>query len=186
MEAAAAEFVEHGYDRAVVSDVARRAGLTAGAVYARWPHKSDMMVAALDHIFEQILPDQRLEDMGLSEMPVREIMTGWGASLLSFDAVQDVVVQVFGSARNNEAVRERLQRFLNEQADQLSSLVERGKDEGICDPELSTVAVTRLCQAVGLGTHLLLRAGLDDRHVPSEQDWIALLEMLTGTVDSPA
>lgn len=64
LEAAAAEFVEHGYDRAVVSDIARRAGVTTGAVYARWPHKSDVMVAALDRIFDEILPEQRIKDLG--------------------------------------------------------------------------------------------------------------------------
>ena len=39
LEAAAAEFVERGYDKAVISDIARRAGVTPGAIYPRWPHK---------------------------------------------------------------------------------------------------------------------------------------------------
>ena len=177
------EFVEHGYDKAVVSSIARRAGVTTGAIYARWPHKSDVMVAALDHIFEQLLPDHRVKDLGIAELPAADIAAIWGANLLRSDATQDVLVQVFGSARNNEAVQARLQRFLNDQADQLTQLVERGKDEGFCDPELSTVAVTLLCQAIGIGPHLLLSAEREDRHIPPEHEWTALLLKLIGTAN---
>ena len=79
------------------------------------------------------------------------------------------------------AVQARLQRFLTDQADQLSQIVERGKDEGFCDPELRAVALTLLCQAIGIGTHLLMSAGRDDRHVPPEHEWTALLVTLVGT-----
>lgn len=40
LDAAAQAFVEHGYERAAVSDIARRAGVTTGAVYPRWPRKT--------------------------------------------------------------------------------------------------------------------------------------------------
>ena len=180
VEAAAAEFVEHGYDKAVVSDIARRAGVTTGAVYARWPHKSDVMVAALDRIFEEILPEKRIKEFGLDALPVSVLLVAWGVNLLSSDATQDVLVHVFGSARNNVAVKERLQRFLGEQADELDRLVERGKAEGLWDPELSTTALTLVIQAIGIGTHLLLSAERDDRHLPSEHDWAELLARLIG------
>ena len=183
LEAAAAEFVEHGLDRTLVTEIAHRAGVTTGSVYARWPHKSDVVVAALDHVFERVLPDRRLADMGIAELPVADIVMRWGVSLLSSDAMPDVLVQVFGSARNNEAVRGRLQQFLSEQAEQLGRLVEWGRDEGLYDPELSTVAITWMYQAVGVGTHLLLSAGLDERHTPPQHEWTALLARLVGTTN---
>lgn len=186
LDAAALEFVEHGYDKAVVSDIARRAGLTTGAVYARWPHKSDVMVAALDRIFDDILPEKRVKDLGLDQFPVSDVLRLWGTSLLSSDATQDVLVQVFGSARNNVAVRERLQQFLNDQADHLNRLIERGKDEALCAPEFSTTAMVLILQAVGIGTHLLLSAGRDDRHIPSEDEWAVLLSTLIHSLSRPA
>lgn len=186
LDAAALEFVEHGYDKAVVSDIARRAGVTTGAVYARWPHKSDVMVAALDRIFDDILPEKRVKDLGLDQFPVSDVLRLWGTSLLSSDATQDVLVQVFGSARNNVAVRERLQQFLNDQADHLNRLIERGKDEALCAPEFSTTAMVLILQAVGIGTHLLLSAGRDDRHIPSEDEWAVLLSTLIHSLSRPA
>ena len=182
LEAAAAEFVEYGYDKAVVSRVARRAGVTVGAVYSRWPTKSEVMVAALDYIFERLLPERRMNELGLVGMTTPEIMELWGMSLLSSNAVQDVLIQVFSGARNNPAIQARLQKFLNDQADHVSRLIEKGKHEGFHDPDLSTVAVTLLCQAIGIGTHLLISAGLDDRHIPSQQEWASLLTKVVGMV----
>nr|MDE0500607.1 TetR/AcrR family transcriptional regulator [bacterium] len=184
LEAAAAEFVERGYDKAVISNIARRAGVTPGAVYPRWPNKSDLMAAALDHLFEQLLPEQRIKDMGIAELPANVLALAWAAQLLRPEETKDVLVQVFGSARNNAVIQERLQGFINDQAHQLSMMIERGKDEGFCDPELDTTAITLLCQAIGIGTHLLLAAGLEDRHIPSEQDWLTLFVKLLGVVAS--
>ena len=186
LDSAASEFVEYGYDRAVVSRIARRAGVTTGAIYARWANKSDIMVAALDHLFNQILPDQRIKDFGLADRPPSEIFALWGASLLRRDSAQDVLVQSFGSARNSAEVRERLQVFLNQQADQVSNLVERGKEEGRCDPGVDTVAATLLLQAIGVGTHLLLATGREDRHIPADDEWAALLVRLIDSVERPA
>ena len=185
LEAAATEFVEYGYEAAVISRVARRAGVTVGAVYSRWPTKSEVMVAALDYIFERLLPAERMRELDVAELPTPAVLELWSAHLLSSDAVQDVLIQVFGSARNHPAVRERLQRFLNDQSDQLTYLIEKGKAEGPYNAELSTVAVTLLCQAIGIGTHLLISAGLDDRHIPAEEEWTELLRQVIALVYPP-
>lgn len=175
VEAAAAEFIERGYDGAVISDIARRAGVTPGAIYPRWPHKSDLMAAAVEHLLEQLLPERRLENMGLAELTAPEILESWAASLLTSDSVRDVLNQVFGSARSNAAIQQRLQRFLDEQADQMRALVERAADEGSLDAEHDVASVTLMIQATGIGLHLVLSAGLADRHIPSGQDWVAWL-----------
>ena len=187
LEAAAAEFVERGYDGAVISDIARRAGVSSGAIYPRWPHKNDLMLAAIEHLLEQLRPAQRLEDLGLSELTLPELFEVWGASLLTSDSVRDVLVQVFGSARSNTAIQQLLQHFLDKQADEFHRLVEQAKDEEYCDTEHETAALALLIQSIGIGTHLLLSGGLSDRHVPSEQGWVALLApVITGMAPSPS
>ena len=180
LEAAAAEFVEHGYDGAVIGDIARRAGVTPGAVYARWSDKSAVMVAALDLIFEQLLPDRRLGEMGIGELAVSDIFVCWGTSVLDPDPARDVLVHVFGSARNNAAVQECLERFLNQRAEQLSRLVQRAEHQRRRDQSVPTTAALMLFQAVGIGAHLLRTGGLDDRYIPPEPDWTALFRKLTS------
>ena len=185
LDAAAQVFVEHGYDKAVVSDIARRAGATTGAIYARWPNKNEMMVAALNHLFERISPEQRMKDLGVSGMSGTDVLTAWSVNVLESDETQDVLVQVFGSARNNPAVQQRLQEFLNVQADQLSDLVDRSKDEGLCDREMSTPAMVLLIQAAGTGIHLLKSAGRAERHMPSVEEWVELLTRLLSAAVPP-
>lgn len=80
------------------------------------------------------------------------------------------------------AAEEFLEHGLEEEADQLSRMIEIGKDQGLCDPDLSTPAMSLLCQAVGIGTDLLLTAGPADRHIPSEHDWSELVTRLVAAV----
>ena len=185
LEAAAEEFVRRGYDAARVSDIARRAGVTSGAVYARWRNKSEVVVAALDYTFKRILPDQKLEDDGDGEVPAPRTVAALGARLLLFDKRRDVMAQVFGSARNNAEIQECLKQFLNEEAAQLSRLIDKCKDEGSGDPDLSTAAISLVCQGAALGIQLLLSVGLDDSHVPSRDEWNALLNRLASAVTVP-
>lgn len=178
LEFAVQEFVERGFEAARVHNIARRAGLTVGAAYGRWPHKSDLMVAALDYALEQILPDPTLKNLDGAAMQPSAMMALLGANLPSLDNNRDILVQVFGDARNNEAIRMRLQQFLNEERQHLSRLVELGKDAGYCDPGYSTAAITLLCQSIGIGVHMLISAGMEDRHIPSEDQWNTLLSTL--------
>ena len=70
--------------------------------------------------------------------------------------------------------------FLNEEAHQLGCIIEAGKDAGLVNPEIDTTAFALLCQAVGIGTHLVLSAGLDESHVPAAEKWDDLLAAAIG------
>lgn len=175
LDVAVQVFAENGYDAARVNDIARRAGVTTGAVYARWHHKSDLMVAALEHRFDQMLPEHILKRSGEDTMRAPEMIAMLGATMLVNDDVRDVMVHAFGAARNNEAIRDCLQRYLREEADQVHALIELMKDSGFCDPDVSTAALSLLCHSVGIGSHLLITAGLDDKHIPSPEEWSALV-----------
>lgn len=178
LEAAAAEFVERGHDSARVSDVARRAGVTVGSIYARWPTKTEMMVAALDHMLEQILPEQRIKGLGLEGLPVPDLLQLWAADLLEPSASREIFTQIFGSARNNPEVELRLQEHLNRSFGQLVGLVERAKDEGHADPQLSTTAIALLLQSIGIGIHMVNSGGLNEDCAPSTEDWVAYMKRL--------
>src|SRR3954451_14631928 len=48
IDAAARVFAEKGYDRAGVQEIARRAGLTTGAIYGRFQGKAELLQAAIE------------------------------------------------------------------------------------------------------------------------------------------
>ncbi len=99
------------------------------------------MVAALDCIFQQSLPASRIKQSGADGMKPPDMIETLGASLLEVDESRDVLVQVFGSARNNAKIRECLLTFLNQDAQQMTDIIEEGKQAGYVDPELSTAAM---------------------------------------------
>ncbi len=186
LEAASREFIERGFEAARVSDIARRVGVTAGAVYGRWPHKTDVLVAALEYTLEKTLPEQELPNLGGADAGSIDQLALLGTNLLAFNPYKDVVTQVFGSARNNEAIRECLLEHLDEDADQLSRIVDQMKEDGFIDAGYSTTAIAFLCQALGIGAHLLITARLPKRRIPAEDDWNTLLAAFIGSVGPDA
>ena len=183
LEAAAEEFIERGFEAARVNEIARRVGVTAGAVYGRWPHKTDVLVAALEYTLEKTLPEQELGNLGGTDAGSLDKLALLGTNLLAFNPHKDVVTQVFGSARNNEAIRECLLDHLDEGGDQLSRIVDQMKEDGFVDPDYSTAAIAFLYQALGIGAHLLITAKLPKRRIPSEDEWTTLLAALIGAVE---
>ncbi len=85
LDAAAEVFVEHSYDKAVVADIARRAGMTTGAVLSRWANKTQLMAATVDHLFQKILPDERVKQLGIEELPLVELLSAWYVNILIGD-----------------------------------------------------------------------------------------------------
>ncbi len=49
LHAAAEVFAEKGYERAGVAEIARRAGVTTGAIYSRYGGKAELLLEAVDH-----------------------------------------------------------------------------------------------------------------------------------------
>ena len=181
LDSAAAALARYGCEGSRVSEIARRAGLTTGAIYARWPAKADLLVAAVDHALPQILPQHRLKDLNTANTP-HDLLAMFGATLTAPEQARDVMIQAVGDAHNSDAIAASLARFLNEEAEQLNCLIEAGKDTGLFDPAIDTNAITLLCQAVAIGTHLVLSAGLEERNVPAADKWDALLATLVGTI----
>ena len=182
LDAAVSSFARHGFAGARVSEIARRAGLTTGAIYARWPSKADLLAAAVDHALCAILPVRRLKDLDAAPMRSHDMIAMFSSGVAGADQARGVVIQAAGSAVASDAIAAALAGFLNEEAQQLACLIEAGKDAGIVDSELDTTALALLCQAVGIGTHLVLSAGLDKSHVPAADNWDALVVKLIGCI----
>ena len=180
LDAAVSSFARHGFAGARVSEIARRAGLTTGAIYARWPSKADLLAAAVDHALCPILPARRLKDLDAAPIRPHDMIAMFNSGIAGADQARDVTIQAAGSAAASDAIAAALAGFLNEEARQLGCIIEAGKDAGIVDPDLDTTALALLCQAVGIGTHLVRSAGLDKSHVPSADKWDALVAKLIG------
>ncbi|MFG2791207.1 TetR family transcriptional regulator [Streptomyces sp. NPDC048419] len=70
LDAAAAEFVRHGYPRANLQDVAARTGLTKGALYGHFASKEHLARALAEHLDE--VAAEILARHADADLPVRE------------------------------------------------------------------------------------------------------------------
>lgn len=175
LDAAVDAFAEHGFEAATVSAIARRAGLTTGAIYARWPGKRDLIVDAVRYIIPQC--------MGLSpvnaEASARETLARVGADLLSTGNIvaRAVMLEAFVSARRDDSFRAAVAHSMTEEAAKLGAVVSRGQSEGSVDPDLSADAIVALYQALSLGMHLVNSSQPEGSRVTAEE-WEALISRL--------
>jgi len=183
LEAAVAAFAEHGFEAARVAQIARRAGLTTGAIYSRWPGKRDLIVAAVRYIVPKCM---RLPPAS-NEAPACEALAEVGTDLISTGDVvaRDVMLEACVSARRDDSFRAAVAYSMKEEAKKLGAIVSRGKAEGSIDPDLSTNAIVALFQAISLGLHLVVSSQPEERHVPGEE-WDALILRLLEAASPPS
>ena len=174
-------FARRGFTGARISEIARRAEVTTGAIYARWDSKADLLAAAVTHALDETLPAQTRTHRETAPKTSHDLMAMLGVGIADAGEVRDVIIQAAASAAVSDAVAASLVAFLNNEARHLGRVVEAGKDAGLIDPECDTAALALLFQVVAVGSHLVLSAGLDEHHVPAVHEWEALLVKLIGS-----
>ena len=188
IDAAIEVFAEGGYEKAGVAAIARRAGLTTGAIYSRWAGKQELFLDALDVVFvKQIAP---LLAAG-PDSSAADILGSLGADLLVRDPVTDaLVLEAWVMARRDPAFRDVLLARLRDEESHLVALIDSGKTAGIVDPSLSTTAIINLCQAISFGFVVL---GAIEKPVAPADEWNTVITRLitaalppTPSPDDPA
>ena len=179
LDAAVDVFAERGFEAARVAEIARRAGLTTGAIYARWQGKRDLIVEAVRHIVGQYVHASSV----VAATPARDVLAVLGADPASArDArILQVVLEAMVSARRDDSFRAAVSDVMSEERAGLSSIVARGKAEGSIDPSLSTPAIVALCQCLGLGRHLAVSGEMASGRVQAGE-WDALVSRLMAAL----
>ncbi len=177
LAAAAKVFAERGYDGAGVAEIARRAGVTTGAIYSRFAGKADLLAAALDAStpdeFDELFADHRFEGR------MEDILTVAGSQLVKRDPdpTQALLLEAFVAARRDPQVAELLRRRIQDRRASLTSIIEAAKASGGIDDELDTDALVTFCHAVGFG--FLLFEALD-LSLPAPGAWEQLIARLVA------
>lgn len=131
VEAAAAVFAEHGYERTSVAELAERLGLATGALYHYFPGKEQLLIRICDQLMSPLLAaaEEVLEARAPAERQLRELVrlwvshvTGHRDHLLVFQQVRHLVDhgEQWSEIR---ADRKRFERLL---AGALEQVLERG------------------------------------------------------------
>ncbi len=181
VDAAAEVFAEKGYDRAGVQEIARRAGLTTGAIYGRFTGKAELLLAAIEARTTDELDD--LFNQHRFDGQASDILRTVGAHLVTpCDDDHDegaLLLEAFVAARRDRDVAALVASTLEDRANVLAELVEAAKADGTIDTDLDTESLVRFCHAVGLGFLLYDALALP---LPAAEPWEQLIGRLVAAV----
>jgi len=206
VEAAAATLAERGYDGAGVQEIAARAGMTTGAIYANFRGKGDLLGAAIASRVGSVLdallgldtstgpdrPEPRadvLAWLGTGEgANRREALVDAGRLLVSPGAPLDagLLLEALAAARRDPDVAALVGGILGERRRAVSQAVEQGRAGGGVAPDVSVEAASALALVLALGSLLLDSLPVEP---PPAAEWQALLGRVAsalGVSSAPA
>lgn len=177
-----AEFSENGFEAGKVSEIARRSGLSTGAIYSRWRNKREYFLGAVRHA-----ASQRLSSDGETQSQLGRIAAALSADQLrSDDDTGALFLEACIIARRDATMRASIAESFDVEAEALSNLVTEGKAAGIFDESLSTGLVVLCCQALSIGMQLTLSMS-DDLITGEDADqWDVLIGRLVNSWAPPA
>ncbi|MGP3998819.1 TetR/AcrR family transcriptional regulator [Streptomyces sp. 8N706] len=182
IEAAVQEFGERGYDRARVHDIARRAGLSTGAIYGNFRNKAELLAEAVDYGLAAASRKLGEElNRGAAAADVLEMITAhlsdprrrmW-APLMS---------EALAAGRRDGAVAGRVHAALHRAESHLTDLVAVAQREGSLTAEIDAAALARLVLCVSIGGDVLAALKVKS---PDPQAWTSSMHRLFAGLTTP-
>ena len=184
LRAAAEVFASQGYEKAGVAEIARRAGVTTGAIYSRYSGKAELLLDAVDHHVPAELA-ALLSGTGSRDSAV-DVLSQLGAHLVDeLDDSAGLFLEAVVAARRDPELADRLRHKVEDEDARLGKLVDEAIADGLFDPELDRLAIVRVAHAIGFGMVLTRSMGLD---LPSPDNWTAVIDRIiaaASTTDHP-
>jgi TetR/AcrR family transcriptional repressor of uid operon len=178
VDAATRVFAEQGYDGARTSEIARRAGLSTGAIYSQYETKAELLLEAIRCGAPSEL--QRLMEGNADGRTLPDIFEMLGVGLPERSGkVASIIVEALVASRRDTRVAEVLAGAVNEREAVLSGLIEHGQETGQVAPDLPPDAVARLCLMLVLGNVVAQTIGLAP---PVPDEWATVIGRLVGNI----
>jgi AcrR family transcriptional regulator len=162
-------FAERGYDRVRVQDIARRAGLTTGAIYANFRNKAVLLLQTIGTVTDPQLDGSGTAATGRAIDELRH----WTDKAVARSAgrARALLLEAFVAARRDPEVRQLLRQRVATHTRRLTEQVNAAKADGDIDPSLDTRAVVRLLQIMRFGVAPLETV---ETALPSDESWRAV------------
>lgn len=167
LEAAVEVFAERGYEGARVAEIARRAGLTTGAIYSRYRGKAELLLTAI----ARRMPDELEAVLAGSTRRTQatEVLAMLGSHLVDpLPSGAGLFLEAVVAGRRDPEIGAAVRRQFEDEELRLAKLVDEAKADGLLDPSISTEAIVRLAHAIGVGMNVTRAIGLE---MPDRASW---------------
>jgi len=175
-EAAAEVFAERGYDGAGVAEIARRAGVTTGAIYSRYRGKSELLFDALDSAVEEHLDSILASSEHTSPA---DLLSSLGSRLLDKHGDEDALfLEAIVASQRDSELSEMLGRRLEDQGMRLVKIIEEAKSDGQFDDSIDTAAIVTFALAISLGFAIFRTL---DAPMPEANEWQVVIDRVISS-----
>ena len=185
LEAATEVFAEQGYDGAAVSRIARRAGVTTGAIYAYFTNKAELLLEVIRARLDlQLEPYREMYASG-EVIDTNDLFMQMIRDRMATDRplTRAILLETFAAARRNPEVREVVQEWLREATDPISALVRQAQAEGIVDDSLHAPTVAWFYMVTGAGEAFTEAAGV---RLPLAGNYLPLMQKVANALRGPS
>ena len=185
IKAAAEVFAERGYAGAGVAEIARRAGVTTGAIYSRYSGKSELLLEALKRSFVLHLGDaiasvlsgeNRAENFDQDGVGIRSI------GLLANDEWKDhdaLFLEAVVASRRDEEIATMLSQRLETAGTFLAKRIDTQKANGPVDSSFDTDALKTYALAMRMGFSVLRSLNYE---MPDPDKWQTVLNQTQRSI----
>ncbi|HEY3833906.1 MAG TPA: TetR/AcrR family transcriptional regulator [Acidimicrobiia bacterium] len=176
LAAAVEVFVDQGYEQARLADIARRAGLTTGAIYANFRGKAELLFEAIgaraDTEIDAVLAAAHSTD-------VRALFEQLGDQLVQPRDNVPLLVDAIASARRDPELATVLRERLGQREQRIAELTAQAQHDGAVDGNLDSATFARFCMTLAMGA-LVLRTL--QTAPPDGGEWHSLISRLLDAV----
>ncbi|MCB0972400.1 MAG: TetR family transcriptional regulator [Acidimicrobiales bacterium] len=174
--AAAVELVaERGYGGATAAAIARRAGLTTGAIYSNYRTKDELVATAMAARHERLFQDAL--DVGADRDSMAEVLVTVIATQAA--AEHRALLESMAAAARDPELADALRERLDRRGAAVAQLLDAAKAAGRLDPDLDTASLAHLFHLIGLGNAVAQALGTPS---PPSPELTAVLERLTDAL----
>ena len=185
IKTAAEVFAERGYAGAGVAEIARRAGVTTGAIYSRYSGKSELLLEALkrsfvlhlgDAIASALSSENRAENFDQDDVGIRSI------GLLANDEWKDhdaLFLEAVVASRRDEEIATMLSQRLETAGTFLAKRIDTQKANGPVDSSFDTDALKTYALAMRMGFSVLRSLNYE---MPDPDEWQTVLNQTQRSI----
>jgi AcrR family transcriptional regulator len=184
LAAATEEIAEVGFERARLTEIARRAGMTPGSVYTWFKNKEDLFRAALEDALEKQVESNFVALGHLGEVDT----TNWLvqiASLVPRNAnnpgptpAQILLLEAYYASWRDQSARKKFLPRIEQHFALYERIVTKAQADGYLAKELDAQLVAMMFLAIPTGMSMLQFAGLPR---PEDEKWLPVYARLNTT-----
>jgi TetR/AcrR family transcriptional repressor of uid operon len=182
LDAAAESFLECGYERCTVADIARRADVTVGAIYSNFRSKADILLEVMRRRLKQQTETVRTYVQSTSDINQAFLALSRDRTEPGMPETRVLALEIFAASRRDPAVREVVADLTLGMVRFMTSRIRAAQEAGIIDSTIHAPSLAWLYLMPATGEAWIEAAGLE---LPPQEDWLALLQRVVSAVSVP-